>query len=136
MNRSDKLLLGLTGVVVLTILAGLFFLRPKSMLPNSDSLSENKTFINLGLVYLPVNSQVAAYYELTVGNGAMVTEITGDSPGSDAGIKVGDVIVSFNGTSLDNKTSLLGLIRECPYGKPINLGVQRGCNFQNIEIKY
>ena len=136
MTRSDKLLLGLTGVVLFSLLAGVIFIRPPSIWSNSDRISENQPFIDLGLVYLPVNSQISAYYDLGVGTGALVTEVALDSAGSDSGIKVGDVIVSFNGTRLDNQTSLLGLIRACPNGIPIHLGVQRGNNLQNVEIKY
>ncbi len=47
------------------------------------------------------------------------------SPGRRAGLKVGDVIVSIDGNSVENATSLIRMIGETPAGSIVRLGIER-----------
>ena len=88
----------------------------------------------MGITYLPVTRGLSAYYELGVDYGALVTEVMANSPASSAGVKVGDVILSFNEVRLNQGMSLLGLMRACPNGSRIALEVWDGNGVRAVEF--
>ncbi len=51
---------------------------------------------------------------------------TGDSPAHDAGIEIGDVILSFSGKPVMNQTELMGFIGEADAGTVVPIEVRRG----------
>ena len=51
---------------------------------------------------------------------------TGDSPAHDAGIEIGDVILSFSGKPVMNQTKLMGFIGEADAGTVVPIEVRRG----------
>ncbi|MBI2860221.1 MAG: PDZ domain-containing protein [Chloroflexi bacterium] len=81
--------------------------------------------VDLGFSYLPLTSRVSAYYGLGMDSGALVTEVDPGSPAARAGVVVGDIILSFNGVSLGEATSLLGMVIACPVGHAIEMEVWR-----------
>ena len=46
------------------------------------------------------------------GSGALVAEVTEDSPAADAGIRVGDVVVAIDDVAIDGQASLVAAIRD------------------------
>lgn len=58
-------------------------------------------------------------------NGALITYVTPDSAAATAGIKVYDVIVSFNGKRVDDKDTLYRLIADTPPGEEVSIEVYR-----------
>ncbi|WP_319582968.1 trypsin-like peptidase domain-containing protein [uncultured Pseudodesulfovibrio sp.] len=61
----------------------------------------------LGLFGQDVDQAAARYFDLKNLNGMLVTEVYPDTPAADALLKPGDVIKSFNGRTLANKTDYL-----------------------------
>jgi len=57
--------------------------------------------------------------------GVKVIDAGKDSPGSRAGIRAGDVIVSANGTPVGTTQDFVRIIRETPSGKPVEIKVMR-----------
>ena len=121
------------GVAV--ILLGLFLPRWQSeyQLP-SERAQETATALNLGVTYLAVTPRSSAYYNLGVNSGALVTEVAVDSLAERAGIKAGDVILSFNGVGLEEGITLLGMMRACPAGNKIALEVWNGKSTEIVEL--
>lgn len=78
----------------------------------------------LGVKVLPVTAQQANELVLPKSSGALVTEIEGNSPAARGGVKVGDVILSWDNRDVDHK-SLPWLVAQTPPGKSITLGVWR-----------
>lgn len=110
------------AMAIAIILAGLFL---SGQLPLGQA-PETAAAVNLGFSYLTVTPRLAAYYNLGVDYGTLVTEVVIGSQADRAGIKVGDVIVSFNGTRIKEGVPLLGAIRDCPVGEKITIEVWRG----------
>ncbi len=54
---------------------------------------------------------------------------------ADAGLKVGDVIVSVNGTATADRTAVAKIISEMPRGSEATLGIQRGDGQETVKIK-
>jgi serine protease Do len=91
----------------------------------------------LGLLPQDIDDNLAKALQLKSTEGALVAEVTAGGPADKAGLKRGDVIVSFNGQKVEDATSLkimaaaaaphskakLGLLRE---GKEMELWVELG----------
>jgi serine protease Do len=78
----------------------------------------------LGVKVLPVTAQQANELVLPKQTGALVTEIEANSPAARGGVKVGDVILSWDRHDVDHK-SLPWLVAQTAPGKAISVGVWR-----------
>ena len=132
----NKIEMGIIAAV-LVILALAFFFLPghQEDSPGSEPMPGTSAAANLGFTYLPVTPRVSAYYNLGVDSGAMVTEVTPRGPADRAGVKVGDVILSFNGDRLEEEP-LLGLMMACYSDQAIAMEVRRGENIDIIELNH
>ncbi|MEO7272491.1 MAG: PDZ domain-containing protein [Vicinamibacterales bacterium] len=63
--------------------------------------------------------------ELPAATGAVVDDVTRDSPAATAGIKTGDVIVEFDGETVRGTRHLTRLVQETPAGRKIQTAVVR-----------
>jgi serine protease Do len=61
---------------------------------------------HLGVHYQEISGQLARYFHLDRDNGLLVTEVEAGSPAEKAGLKAGDVIVSFGGQAVDDGDDL------------------------------
>lgn len=121
--RNKELFLVLIALAVTVVSGGLVMLQLQSQSAVSNQSPELSRTTTFGFVYLPVTRNVSEYYGLGVDCGAMVTEIEKGGLLDQAGIRVGDVIVSLNGFTVTQDTPLLGLIRSCPEGDCMTMEV-------------
>jgi Do/DeqQ family serine protease len=75
----------------------------------------------LGLFGQDVDQAAARYFNLKDLHGMLVTEVYPDTPAADALLKPGDVIVSFNGRALANKSDYLTRLFSVTKSESINL---------------
>lgn len=66
--------------------------------------------------------------------GAVVQEVTADSPAAAAGIEKGDVIVSIAGKNVTGSEFLTGAVREKSAGDTVTVGVVRGSELKEIKV--
>ena len=59
---------------------------------------------------------------------------TGDSPAHDAGIEIGDVILSFNGKPVMNQNELMGFIGAADAGTVVPIEVRRGGDTRAMQV--
>jgi len=95
---------------------------------------ENERAAGLGITYLPLNSGLADYYDLGVKSGALITEIVPNSPAEQAGLKAGDVILSYNGASVEEGDTLLGVIRSCQPGSNVIIIISRQKTTETVSF--
>ncbi len=114
-------------IIVLLAVPGYSLLRNQTG-DISPGPAATETSAGLGFSYLPVTGPVSSYYNLGVDSGVLVTEVTPSSPAEQAGVEVGDIILSFNSKRLDGQASLLGMIMSCPAGNEVTLEVWRADN--------
>lgn len=97
----------------------------------SDKGSVNRAFLG---VNLDSKFSTEAAEQLGLGRleGARVTGITPNSPASRADIKVGDVILDFNGTPIEDDIHLVNVVSLTPVDKDVPVVVWR--NGQRVEI--
>lgn len=72
----------------------------------------------------------SAYYRLPVG--VYVRKIQNDGPAKDSDLKVGDIIVKFNGEKIESMSQLNNLKNKCAIGDTVTLTVSR--NNEEVEI--
>jgi S1-C subfamily serine protease len=88
----------------------------------------------LGVFIQSVNSQVAAYYGLTVDSGAYITETVAGLPAADAGIKAGEVIVGIDGVTITSATSVESEMRLLTPGQRVPIKLVEGSQHLTIDV--
>jgi len=79
---------------------------------------------------------MARSLKLKESKGAIVSDVTGDSPADKAGVKPGDVVIGVDGRAVEDNGDLSRYIASKPPGTTVNLRVLReGSQEQTIAVK-
>jgi serine protease Do len=87
----------------------------------------------LGVLIQDISKDLAESFGMSQPHGALVAKVLPDSPAKAAGIRVGDVIVSFDGKEIEESASLPPIVGSTKVGKEIPVGILR--NGKQIEIE-
>ena len=88
----------------------------------------------LGVEIQDVNQSIADYFELPNLEGVLVRNVTNGSPANQAGIKQGDIILSWNSKKIKNTDELQDMISEHEPGDKIKLTVWRNMNKTDCTV--
>jgi len=88
----------------------------------------------LGISMNDVTPANASFFNLKTATGAIVAQVTPDSPASRAGLKNGDVIDSLNGQRVENGSALQVAVSEDSPGSTISLGIIRNGAPQTVTV--
>ncbi len=89
----------------------------------------------LGISMNDVTPANASFFNLKDATGAIVSQVTPDSPAARAGLKNGDVIDQLNGRKVLNGGALQVEVSEDMPGTTIALGILRNGNPQTLNVK-
>lgn len=96
----------------------------------------------LGVRYVSLTDDAAYFYNLDTKRGAYIApnqngqpSILPDSPAERAGLKEKDIIVSINGTAIDEKNSLVSVLGRFSVGDTVDMKIIRDGKEQNISVK-
>jgi serine protease Do len=89
----------------------------------------------LGISMNDVTPENASFFNLKDATGAIVTQVTPDSPAAQAGLKNGDVIDQLNGQKIVNGGALQVAVSEDTPGTSIALGIIRNGSTQTLNVK-
>jgi len=89
----------------------------------------------LGVMVQEVNRDLAESFGLDRPSGALVAEVQDDSPAAKAGVKVGDVILSLNGQSIESSSDLPHRIGILNPGDKAQLGIVREGKRRTLDIR-
>jgi len=103
----------------------------------AQSLIKNGTVHHgyLGISMNDVTPDNYSFFKLQDTTGAIVSQVTPDSPASRAGLKAGDVIDQLNGKKILNGGALQVAVSEIAPGTSITLGIIRNGNPQTVDVK-
>jgi len=88
----------------------------------------------LGVVLIDVNSiNMARLYGLSH-TGIYIQEVNEGSSAENAGLKVGDRIVSFGGNEVTSAEGLKSMINKCKVGEKVEIGISRDGRMRNVEV--
>ncbi len=76
----------------------------------------------------------ASFFNLPDATGAIVSQVTPDSPASHAGLKSGDVLRELNGRKMVNGSALQVAVSELAPGNTIELGILRDGKPQTVKV--
>jgi serine protease Do len=88
----------------------------------------------LGLIPQDVTTDIAKQFGLTGPGGALVGDVSPDSPAAKAGIKRGDVILKVNGQSVESANDLRLRISQTPPGTDVKLEISRDGKVQDVTV--
>jgi serine protease Do len=118
--------------------AGAGFAIPAQIAHNvAESLIKTGTVHHgyLGISMNDVTPDNASFFKLQATTGAIISQVSPDSPASQAGLKSGDVIDSLNGKKIPNGSALQVAVSTMAPGTSIQLGIIRDGNPQTVEVK-
>ncbi len=87
----------------------------------------------LGISMNNVTPDNATFFNLPDATGAIVSQVTPDSPASRAGLKSGDVLRELNGKKIDNSSALQVAVSEMTPGNTISLGILRDGKSETLK---
>ena len=88
----------------------------------------------LGVLIQEVTRELAESFGMENPHGALVAKVLEDSPAAEAGLKVGDVIVEFNGKKVMRSSGLPPLVGRAKVGKEAEVTVIRDKKRRNIGV--
>lgn len=102
-----------------------------SQLRDSGSVQRGWIGVQIG----PVTEDLAGAFNRDSEKGALVSLVLEDSPADKAGIVAGDIILSFDGTEIDEVRNLPRTVAQAPVGKTYKMEIWRDEKLKTIKIK-
>ncbi len=95
---------------------------------------ETPTHAQLGVTMTTINSSIASRYGLAVDEGAYVSSVTEGSGADNAGIQVGDIITSFNNTTITSADDLMLAVRSVDPGDTVEVVLNRDGETITLDV--
>lgn len=114
---------------------GIGFAIPVNMAKNIIPMLKEKGKVTrgwIGVSIQPITPELAQSFELEGEKGALIADVVKDGPAEKAGIKVGDIILDFNGRAIHEMNELPRLVAGTPVGKKVTIKVLR--NGKPLEV--
>ncbi|MDR2706615.1 MAG: trypsin-like peptidase domain-containing protein [Planctomycetaceae bacterium] len=114
-----------------------FALPIKSVLRIAEQLVRNGTVVkpHIGLGFDP---EFSAEKRKTLGIdrqiGARINRVVPDTPASQTGLRIGDVILSFDGIEIEDDTHIVHLVALAEIDKPVKITINRDGNTLELSI--
>jgi len=105
----------------------------KQLLPELES-SGSVTRGWLGVSIQNMTPELAKSLGVKEAKGALVADVTSNSPAAKGGLKRGDVIVRYNGKEVEASTSLPSLVASTPIGKTVEVEVLRNGKEKMVDV--
>jgi serine protease Do len=117
--------------------SGMGFAIPSSIVqPTIDSLVRYGKVAHsyIGVSINDVTPENSKFFDLKDANGAVISEVQADSPGAQAGLKVGDVIVGLDGKKVSDAGQLQAEVSSKRPGTKVALDVLRDGKNVNVPV--
>jgi serine protease Do len=118
--------------------AGAGFAIPSQIVrASAESIMKDGTVHHgyLGISMNDVTPDNSSFFKLPDATGAIVSQVTPDSPASRAGLKSGDVLRELNGSKIRNGGQLQVAVSQTAPGSEIKLGILRDGKPETLSVK-
>ena len=88
----------------------------------------------IGVTVQDVNAALAESFGLDRPRGALVSSVDDSGPGAKAGLKAGDIILSFDGKAVERSNELPAMVATAPIGRKSAIEVWRDRASQSLSI--
>jgi serine protease Do len=99
--------------------------------PEVFTIRPSGSFLGVGV--REIDAERAKVLKLSGEYGVEVTKVDQSSPAEKAGLKVGDVVQSYNGQRVEGTEQFVRMVRETPAGRTAQLGVVRAGSQQILS---
>lgn len=89
----------------------------------------------IGVTIQEVSPDLAEHFGLKEAKGALVTDVSKDSPAEKAGLQRGDLIIEFNGAQVDDTTLLRNMAAAASPGSTVDIKVIRDNRKKTLKVK-
>src|SRR5258708_5160440 len=116
---------------------GIGFAIPANLVKNIVPELETKGTVTrgwLGVSVQPVTPDLASSFGIDKERGALVGDVVAQGPADKAGIKRGDVVVSYDCKKIDESTTLPGVVAATPVGKTVPMEILRDGKMRTINV--
>ncbi|MFO1352688.1 MAG: DegQ family serine endoprotease [Gammaproteobacteria bacterium] len=116
---------------------GLSFAIPINVAKNVADQLKAQGYVSrgwLGVMIQDLNQDLAKSFGMDKPHGALVSQVTPDSPAAKAGFKSGDVIVSFDGKPIDRSNDLPVLVGSTAVGASAKVEVVRDGKPETLNV--
>lgn len=116
---------------------GLSFAIPSSVVETVVSQLKDNGYVSrgwLGVLIQNIDLDLAESFGMDRPEGALISKVTADSPAAKAGLKTGDVILSFNGSKIGQSSHLPPLVGVIPVGQSVDVQVLRKGEMKTIPV--
>ena len=124
---------GLTLLVLAVVLAFVSYGSAQGQTKSFSNSSSKRGW--LGVEIKDVTKRLKEQENLTVSEGAYVTNVVEDSPAEEAGIKEGDVIVNVDGKTIEDGDDLTNVVRRIKPKTEVKVEFVRGSDKKTVTAK-
>lgn len=89
----------------------------------------------LGVTIQPLTRALAESFKLNRSTGALVAQVTPNSPAAKAGVQVGDIIMSYDGAKVTESAALPPLVGATPIGETVPIRILRNGKMKTLKVK-
>jgi serine protease Do len=89
----------------------------------------------IGVMMQEVDGERAKALKLGEATGVELTVVEPDGPAEKAGLKVGDVVLRYNGQKVEGNDQFARLVRETPAGREVKIEFSRGGAMQTVMVR-
>jgi serine protease Do len=117
---------------------GLSFSIPIDLAMNAERQLKTKGYVSRGMLGVGIqnlNDKIAKSRGLKSEQGALVTQVQQDGPAAKAGLKIGDVITSFDGKKIYDSAQLPPLVAMTPPGTATKVEIVRDGKPMTVDVK-
>lgn len=117
---------------------GLSFAIPIEMAVEVADQLKDKGMVSrgwFGVLIQEVTRDLADSFGMSSPHGALIAKVLEDSPAEKAGLRVGDVIVEFNGKTVSRSSSLPPIVGRSPVGENAEVTIIRDKRRKTIKVR-
>lgn len=89
----------------------------------------------LGVAIQPVTEEIASSFGLDKARGALISDVMAGSPAEKAGLRQGDILVTFDGKEVKDARQLQLAVGEAPIGKAVVAEIFRDGRLQKVTLQ-
>ena len=89
----------------------------------------------LGVSIQDLTPELAGQFEVSGAKGVLVSDVLDDSPAEQAGLERGDVIVAFDGTTVEDATQLKNVVAITEVGKEVTVELIRDKQVRTLRVR-
>jgi len=88
----------------------------------------------LGVAIQPVTEEIAASFGLKKARGALISDVMAGSPAEKAGLRQGDILLTFDGKEVKDARQLQLAVGEATIGKQVTLEIFRDGRLEKVSV--